>query len=131
VRPRWQPSLDDYIDMAAYLLGGDRAAIRELPMRPSPRSAASRLIRRWSSSRLCCSSTLPTTTLCRMATSARVAADRAIPRRERPAMGPPDVETDAGLVERVAAADATHEDVIDWICRRTAVAGGESIHDTA
>ena len=31
MQPRWQPSLDDYIDMAAYLLGVDRAAIIRLP----------------------------------------------------------------------------------------------------
>src|SRR3954452_5783467 len=31
VRPRWQPSLDDYIDMAAYLLRAERAAIARLP----------------------------------------------------------------------------------------------------
>jgi death on curing protein len=31
VQPQWQPSLDDYIDMAAYLLRADRAAIARLP----------------------------------------------------------------------------------------------------
>jgi death on curing protein len=31
VPPRWQPSLDDYIDIAAYLLGADRAAVAALP----------------------------------------------------------------------------------------------------
>ena len=29
--PRWQPSLEDYIDIAAYLLGADRAAVARLP----------------------------------------------------------------------------------------------------
>jgi hypothetical protein len=28
---RWQPSLEDYIDIASYLLGADRAAIAGLP----------------------------------------------------------------------------------------------------
>jgi hypothetical protein len=28
VPPRWQPSLEDYVDIAAYLLGVDRAASR-------------------------------------------------------------------------------------------------------
>ena len=28
--PRWQPSLEDYIDIAAYLLGADRAAVAAL-----------------------------------------------------------------------------------------------------
>jgi len=31
VTERWTPSLDDYIDLAAYLLGADRAAVRALP----------------------------------------------------------------------------------------------------
>ena len=29
--PRWQPSLEDFIDIAAYLLGADRAATATLP----------------------------------------------------------------------------------------------------
>ena len=33
--------------------------------------------------------------------------------------GPPDVETDAGLVERVAASEATHDEVVAWIRGRT------------
>jgi death-on-curing protein len=31
VPPRWQPSLEDYIDVAAYLLRADRAAIAGFP----------------------------------------------------------------------------------------------------
>jgi hypothetical protein len=31
VPARWQPSIEDYIDIAAYLLGADRAAIVGLP----------------------------------------------------------------------------------------------------
>jgi death-on-curing protein len=31
VSPRWQPSLDDYVHLAAYLLDADRAAIAALP----------------------------------------------------------------------------------------------------
>jgi hypothetical protein len=34
-----------------------------------------------------------------------------------------DVETDAGLVERAAAGDATLNDIADWIRRRTALTG--------
>lgn len=33
--------------------------------------------------------------------------------------GEQDVEVDAGIVERVAAGDATHEDVVQWIRART------------
>jgi len=31
VPPRWLPSLEDYIDLAAYLLGADRASVAALP----------------------------------------------------------------------------------------------------
>lgn len=31
MRPRWQPSLEDYIDVATQLLDADRAAIAGLP----------------------------------------------------------------------------------------------------
>jgi hypothetical protein len=33
--------------------------------------------------------------------------------------GPPDVDANAGLLERVAAAEATHEEVVDWIRERS------------
>jgi death-on-curing protein len=33
--------------------------------------------------------------------------------------GRPDVEADAGLVERVAGGEATHDDVVAWIRERT------------
>ena len=44
----------------------------------------------------------------------------------RPATRPPDVETDAGLVERVATGDAGHEEVMAWISERTREKGDES-----
>jgi death-on-curing protein len=39
--------------------------------------------------------------------------------------GPPDVESDAGLVERVAAGEAGHEDVMAWVSKRTHEKGDE------
>jgi hypothetical protein len=33
--------------------------------------------------------------------------------------GPPDVETDGDMVERVAAGEASHDEVVAWINRRT------------
>jgi len=39
--------------------------------------------------------------------------------------GPADVDTDAGLVERIAASEATHQEVVDWIHDRTAEQGTE------
>jgi hypothetical protein len=37
--PRWQPSLDDFIDLASFLLGADRAAVERLPRLPLAESA--------------------------------------------------------------------------------------------
>jgi hypothetical protein len=80
VPPRWQPSLDDYIDIAAYLLGADRAAVAALPRitlaesalhAPLRRSAAPRRTPRSSSKRRSCSNTSPRTTRCPTPTSAR------------------------------------------------------------
>lgn len=39
--------------------------------------------------------------------------------------GAPDVDTDAGLIERVAAGEATHEEVVAWIRTRTRETGDE------
>jgi hypothetical protein len=41
------------------------------------------------------------------------------------AWGPPDLGADAGLVERVAAGGAGHEEVVDWIRERTREKGDE------
>lgn len=35
--------------------------------------------------------------------------------------GPPDVDVDAGMVERVAAGDAVHREVVDWVTARTSL----------
>jgi hypothetical protein len=35
---------------------------------------------------------------------------------------PEDVETDAGMVERIAAGTATHDEIVAWIEQRTDVA---------
>ena len=37
--PRWESSLEDFVDVAAYLLGADRAAIAALPRLPLAESA--------------------------------------------------------------------------------------------
>jgi prophage maintenance system killer protein len=41
------------------------------------------------------------------------------------AWGSPDVGVDAGMVERVAAGEATHDEVVDWISERTSRKGDE------
>ena len=39
--------------------------------------------------------------------------------------GPPDMEADGGMVERVAASEATYEDVVAWIRERAHERGDE------
>jgi hypothetical protein len=40
-------------------------------------------------------------------------------------LGASDAETDAGLVERVAVGDASHDEVMAWISERTREKGDE------
>jgi hypothetical protein len=129
VPPRWQPSLEDYIDLAAYLLDTEHAGVARLPRIALAESAlhapfasfgAPRLTRRSSSKRRSCSSTSPGTIRCPTPTSAPRACSR--PASSTPTAlqwGRPDVETNAGVVERVAAGDSTHEVVVAWIRERT------------
>ena len=126
---RWQPSLEDYIDVAAYLLGTDRATIAALPRLSLAESA---LLAPFASfSGVSAYETL--------VEQAAVLLERLVHNHplldanKRAAFlltarfldangmrwGPPDVAIDAGLVERVAAGEATHDEVVAWIRERT------------
>jgi len=133
MQPRWQPSLDDYIDMAAYLLGADRTAIRELPRLSFAESALHAPFASFGGVEA-----YPTLVEQAAVLLKHLANNHPLPDGNKRAAflltarfldanglpwGLPDVGTDAGLVARVAAGDATHEDVVDWIRKRTAEAG--------
>src|SRR3954447_14890633 len=135
VQPRWQPSLDDYIDMAAYLLGTDRAAISKLPRLALAESALHAPFASFGGIEA-----YPTLVEQAAVLLQHLATNHPLPDANKRAAflltarfldanglrwRPPDVETDAGLVERVAAGEATHEDVVHWIRERTSEAGGD------
>lgn len=126
---RWEPSLDDYIDIAAYLLGADRAAIAALPRLALAESA---LHAPFASSGGV--EAYPTLVEQAAVLLQHLAQNHPLPDANKRAAflltarfldanglawGPPDVEADAGLIERVAAGDAPHEDVVAWIRERT------------
>ena len=127
--PRWQPSLEDYIDIAAYLLGSDRASVAALPRISLAESALhvpfasfggteaySSLVEQAAVllEHLCKNHPLP---------DANKRAAFLLTARFLDANGlkwdSPDVEIDASLVERVAAGEASHEEVVAWIGQRT------------
>lgn len=133
--PRWQPSLEDYIDIAAYLLDADRAAVATLPRIALAESALHAPFASFGG-------TEPYPTLVEQAAVLlqHLAKNHPLPDANKRAAflltarfldgdglqwGPPDVETDASLVERVAAGEATHEEIIVWICERTRERGDE------
>jgi death-on-curing protein len=129
VRPRWQPSLDDYIDMAAYLLRAERAAIARLPRLALAESALHAPFASFGGVEAYPTLIEQAAVLLEHLTrnhplpDANKRAAFLLMARFLDANGlpwePPDVETDAGLVERVAAGEATLEEIADWIRKRT------------
>jgi death on curing protein len=129
VPPRWQPSLDDYIDIAAYLLGDDRAAVAALPRITLAESALHAPFASFGGTEA-----YPALVEQAAVLLEHLAKNHPLPEANKRAAflltarfldanglqwGPPDVETDAGLVERVAASEATHDEVVAWIRGRT------------
>lgn len=127
--PRWTPSLDDYVDLAAFLLAADRAAIEALPQLALADSALHAPFASFGDVEA-----YPTLIEQAAVLLEHLVRNHPLPDANKRAAflltarfldanglqwGPPDVETDAGLVERVAASEATHEEVVDWIGKRT------------
>src|SRR5437763_4971498 len=133
--PRVQPSLEDYIDIAAYLLGADRAAVAALPRLALAESALHAPFASFGGT-----DAYPTLVEQAAVLLQHLAKNHPLPDANKRAAflltarfldangvgwGPPDMEVDAGLVERVAAGDATHDDVVEWIRGRTRGKGDE------
>jgi death-on-curing protein len=129
VPPRWQPSLEDYIDLAAYLLGADRAAVAALPRITLAESALHAPFASFGGTEA-----YPTLVEQAAVLLEHLAKNHPLPDANKRAAflltarflhanglqwQPPDVETDARLVERVAASEATHDEVVEWIRHRT------------
>jgi death-on-curing protein len=132
---RGQPSLEDYIDIASYLLGADRAAIAGLPRIALAESALHAPFASFGSVEA-----YPTLVEHAAVLLQHLAKNHPLPDANKRAAflltarfldangrawGPPDVDADAGLVERVAAGAAGHEEVVDWIHERTREKGDE------
>lgn len=128
--PRWQPSLEDYVDVAAYLLAADRAAIAGLPRLALAESALHAPFVSFGGE-----DAYPTLIEQAAVLLEHLAKNHPLPDANKRAAflltarfldanglawGPADAETDASLIERVAAGEASHQEVVDWICERTA-----------
>ena len=126
---RWEPSLEDYIDVAAYLLGADRAAIAKLPRLALAESALHAPFASFGGEEA-----YPTLVEQAAVLLEHLAKNHPLPDANKRAAflltarfldanglvwGPADADTDAGLVERVAAGEASHQEVMDWIRART------------
>ncbi len=126
---RWQPSLEDYIDIAAYLLGADRAAVAALPRLSLAESALHAPFASFGGVEA-----YPALVEQAAVLLQHLAKNHPLPDANKRAAflltarfldanglawRPPDVDSDAGLVERVAAGEAGHEEVVDWIRERT------------
>jgi death-on-curing protein len=136
VAPRWQPSLEDYIDIAAYLLGADRAAVERLPRLTLAESALHAPF-----ASLGGVAAYPTLVEQAAVLLEHLARNHPLPDANKRAAflliarfldanglawGRPNVAIDVGVVERVAAGDTTHDEVVDWIRERTRPKGDES-----
>jgi death on curing protein len=135
VPPGWEPSLEDYIDLAAYLLGADRAAIARLPRLELAESAVHAPFASFGAVEA-----YPT-----LLEQAGVLLEHLTKNHPLPdgnkraaflltarfldanglAWGSADADTDASVVERVAAGEASREEVIDWIHARTRETGDQ------
>jgi death on curing protein len=135
VSPRWQPPLEDFIDIAAYLLGADRAAVATLPRIMLAESALHAPFASFGGT-----NAYPALVEQAAVLLQHLAKNHPLPDANKRAAfllttrfldangiqwGPPEVEADAGLVERVAAGDAAHDDVPEWIRGRTREKGDE------
>jgi death-on-curing protein len=129
VPPRWQPSLEDYVDVAAYLLGADRAAIAGLPRLALAESALHAPFASFGGE-----DAYPTLIEQAAVLLEHLAKNHPLPDANKRAAflltarfldanglawGHADPDTDASLVERVAAGEASRQEVVDWICERT------------
>jgi death on curing protein len=133
--PRWEPSLEDYIDIAAFLLGANRAAVAALPRLGLAESALHAPFASFGGVEA-----YPTLIEQAAVLLEHLAQNHPLPDANKRAAflltarfldtnglawGSPDVDTDAALVERVADGTASHDEVVEWIRARTRGAADE------
>src|SRR4051794_21414462 len=130
---RWQPSLEDYVDIAAFLLGAERGAIAALPRIALAESALHAPFASFGGVEA-----HPTLVEQAAVLMQHLAKNHPLPDANKRAAflltarfldangvawGPTNADTDAGVVERVAAGEAGHEEVVQWIRERTGEKG--------
>lgn len=130
---RWEPSLEDYIDLASYLLRADRQAVTALPRLALAESALHAPFASFGGVEA-----YPTLVEQAAVLLEHLVKNHPLPDANKRAAflltarfldangltwGPQDVQTDASLIERVAAGAAGHEEVVDWIRDRTDESG--------
>lgn len=126
---RWVPTLDDYADIAAFLLGTDASTVLRLPRIDLAESALHAPFAEFGGV-----AAYPNAVGQAAVLLIHLAKNHPLPDGNKRAAflitarfldangyawGEPDVETDAEMVERVAAGHASQEDVVAWIRSRT------------
>lgn len=127
--PRWQPSLDDYVELAAYLLGTDPAVVAALPRIGLAESALHAPFASFAGVEA-----YPDLIEQAAVLLEHLVNNHPLPDANKRAgflatarfldangltWGNQDVELDAGMVERVAAGEVDHDEVVAWMRART------------
>ena len=126
---RWTPDLDDYVDLAAFLLGAEPEAVRQLPRIGLAGSALHAPFAEFGGVAAYSDLTEQAAVLVE-----HLARNHPLPDGNKRAAfltmarfldangmrwGVKDVETDGSMVERIAAGAADREQVVAWIRSRT------------
>jgi death on curing protein len=129
VPERWTPALDDYIELAAYLLDVQPSAVRALPRITLAESAVHAPFASFGGA-----PAYPTLIEQAAVLLEHLARNHPLPDGNKRAAflltarfleanglvwGPPDVELDASMIERVAAGQAERGEIVAWLTRRT------------
>lgn len=132
--PRWVPTLEDYVDLASYLLGSSPESVGRLPRLSLAESAIHAPVASFGGSEaypdlveqaavliehLAQNHPLPDGNK----RAAFLLTARFLDANGQPWRGP-DLDTDAPMVERIAAGDADHDEVRAWIAVRTSRSSG-------
>jgi death-on-curing protein len=125
---RWTPSLEDYADLAAYLLGTSRKAVLALPRIELAESALHAPFASFGGE-----DAYPTPVEQAAVLLQHLVKNHPLPDANKraaflltarflnangSAWGPQDTEVDASMIERIAAGEVEHAEVLAWIRRR-------------
>ncbi len=127
---RWTPSLEDYADLAAYLLGTNKKAVFALPRIGLAESALHAPFASFGGE-----DAYPTLIEQAAVLMQHLVQNHPLPDANKRAAflliarflhangstwGPQDTEVDASMIERIAAGEVEHAEVLAWVRRRIA-----------